>query len=278
MFRKLGEIGGINLNSPIKWMGGKYRLRKAIVRMIPKHICYCEPFGGAGWVLFEKNPSEVEVYNDINKELVNFFKIIRNNPVEFIERTNDLLISRDLFQGFRETNPLMMSEVDRAVRFYYLLHFSFGAKMKHFIITPLKKPPRVLERVKEEANLVRNRLINTVIENRDYGEIIKSYDRSSTFFYCDPPYYELTDYRSQGSGPFGNQDHIRLRDCLSGIQGKFLLSINDHPETRKLYAGFNIEEVKVRYSICKSDKGSVYKELLISNYETPTESGMDNAA
>jgi len=50
-------------------MGGKYRLRKAIVRMIPKHICYCEPFGGAGWVLFEKKPSEVEVYNDINKRV-----------------------------------------------------------------------------------------------------------------------------------------------------------------------------------------------------------------
>ncbi|WP_282433463.1 DNA adenine methylase [Desulfosporosinus sp. OT] len=121
-------------------------------------------------------------------------------------------------------------------------------------------------------------MINTVIENRDYGEVIKSYDRSSTFFYCDPPYYNLTDYRSQGSRPFGDEDHIRLRDCLSGIKGKFLLSINDHPETRRLYAGFNIEEVKVRYSICKSDKGTTYKELLISNYDTPTETVMDNAA
>ncbi|EGW39078.1 DNA adenine methylase [Desulfosporosinus sp. OT] len=145
------------MNSPIKWMGGKFRLRKTIVSMIPKHICYCEPFGGAGWVLFEKAPSAVEVYNDINQELVNFFKIIKNNSVEFIERTNCLLISRELFQGFRKTNPLMMTEVDRAVRFYYLLHFSFGARMKTFMITPLKRPPRVLERVNEEANLVREK-------------------------------------------------------------------------------------------------------------------------
>lgn len=190
------------LREAIKWMGGKYRLKKTIVNMIPEHLCYCEPFGGAGWVLFAKGPSQVEVYNDINKELINFFKVIKNNPVEFLDRTNGLLISRELFQGFLAAHPLDLTEVERAVRFYYLLHFSFGARMKSFLITP-----------------------------------------------------------------FGNEEHARLRDCLAKIQGKFLLSINDHPDIRELYRGFNIEGVSVRYSIARKDKSSLKKELLISNYQ-----------
>lgn len=79
--------------------------------------------------------------------------------------------------------------------------------------------------------------------------IISSYDRGSTFFYCDPPYYGLSDYTSQGSKPFSKEDHVRLKECLSKIQGRFLLSINDHPEIRKLYSGFNIKPVEVRYSV-----------------------------
>ncbi|WP_242831097.1 DNA adenine methylase [Desulfosporosinus meridiei] len=69
---------------------------------------------------------------------------------------------------------------------------------------------------------------------------MSSYDRSSTFFYCDPPYYGLADYKSQGSKPFSKEDYVRLKEFLSKIHGKFLLSINDHPEIRELYSGFNI--------------------------------------
>jgi len=255
------------LNSPIKWMGGKYRLRKTIASMIPKHLCYCEPFGGAGWILFEKQPSEVEVYNDINSELVNFFRVVKEKPDQFIQAFDYLLISREIFQKYKALNVVGTSDVNRAVRFYYLLHFSFGALMKDFMITPLKKPPMVLERVRDNITSVRDRLVNTIIENRDVEKIIFSYDRSSTFFYCDPPYYGLTDYTSQGSKPFSEEDHVRLKECLSKIQGKFLLSINDHPEIRELYSGFNINQVGVRYSVCRTDKSSLASELFISNYE-----------
>lgn len=70
-------------------------------------------------------------------------------------------------------------------------------------------------------------------------------------------------------------DHVRLRDCLSKIQGKFLLSINDHPEIRELYAGFNVKEVEVRYSVCRTDKSSMAKELIIGNYGFPNEKAME---
>lgn len=159
--------------------------------------------------------------------------------------------------------------MDRAVRFYYLLHFSFGALMKNFIISPSKAPPRVLNNIGETVRAARSRLINTIIENRDFETLINSYDRATTFFYLDPPYYGLTDYKSQGSQVFRKEDQVRLRDKLAQIKGKFLLSINDHPDIRELYADFNQEEVGVRYSVCRTDKSTASKELLISNYELP---------
>ena len=259
------------MNSPIKWMGGKYRLRKTIVKMLPKHVCYCEPFGGAGWVLFEKPPSKVEVYNDINSELVNFFRVVRDKPEQLIRAFDYLLISREIFEKFKALNLLGVSEVKRAVRFYYLLHFSFSALMKNFLIMPLGNPPRVLKNIEQDIKQVKERLVNTIIEQRDFEKVINSYDRKETVFYCDPPYYGLADYSSQGSKPFSKDDHVRLRDCLSRIQGKFLLSINAHPEIYELYSDFYIEEVNVRYSVCIIDKSSISNELIISNFEHSTE-------
>lgn len=259
------------INSPIKWMGGKARLRKTILGMLPEHICYCEPFGGAGWVLFAKNHSEVEVYNDINGELVNFFKVVRDKPEEFIRAFDYLLISRELFQKFKALNVQRSSDVDRAVRFYYLVQFSFGALMKNFLITPLKRGPQTLKHLEEVIKVARMRLLDTIIENRDFEKVITSYDRASTCFYCDPPYYGLTDYKSQGSMVFSKDDHIRLRDTLASIHGKFLLSINDHPEIRMLYSGFYFTEVEVKYTVCKTDNTSRYPELIISNFKVPEE-------
>lgn len=133
------------MDSPIKWMGGKYRLRKTIIKMLPEHTCYCEVFGGAGWVLFGKQPSRVEVYNDINSELVNFFQVVKDKPEEFIRAFDLLLISREIFVRFKALSLVGTSDVKRAVRFYYILHFSFGAKMQSFIISPTANPPNVLK-------------------------------------------------------------------------------------------------------------------------------------
>jgi DNA adenine methylase len=259
-------FGDDAVNSPIRWMGGKFRLRKTIINLLPKHVCYCEPFGGAGWILFEKAPSKVEVYNDINSELVNFFTVVRDNPEQFIRAFDYLLISREIFEKYKMLNLSGTSKINRAVRFYYLLHFSFGALMDNFLINPLGSPSKALENIDKVIRQVRERLVHTIIENRDFEKLINSYDRKETIFYCDPPYYGLTDYTSQGSKPFNKEDHKRLRDCLSKIKGKFLLSINDHPEIRDLYSGFNIKSVDIRYSICRSDKSTLSQELLISNY------------
>lgn len=254
------------MNSPIKWMGGKYRLRNKIIGLLPQdYLCYVEVFGGAGWVLFAKSPSKVEVLNDVNGELINFFRVVRDNTPDFIRAFEYLLISRQIFEEYKKANSNELDDIERAARFYYLVHFSFGSRMQSFIISPTGVK-FVLKTLELEIKQTRARLLNTIIENRDFEKLILSYDRTNTVFYCDPPYYGLTGYSTQGSGSFTVEDHVRLRDVLSHLQGRYLLSINDHPDIRELYRGFNIEEVSVRYSVSRKDKSTLKKELLISNY------------
>jgi len=254
------------MNSPIKWMGGKFRLRNRIIEMLPQnHLCYVEVFGGAGWVLFAKLQSKIEVLNDVNGELINFFRVVRDKPEEFILAFDYLLVSRQLFDEYKGADITVLNDIERAARFYYLVHLSFGSRMQSFIISPTSVK-FVLKTLEQEIKQTRLRLLNTIIENRDFEKLISSYDRTTTLFYCDPPYYGLTGYQTQGSGTFTVEDHIRLRDVLAQIQGRYLLSINDHPDIRELYKGFNIEEVSVRYSVSRKDKSTLKKELLISNY------------
>lgn len=88
------------MKAPICWLGGKSRLRNKIIQCLPEHTCYVEVFGGAGWVLFGKEPSKVEVYNDIDGELVNFFRVIKNCHKAFVQTFDWILVSRKLFKDF----------------------------------------------------------------------------------------------------------------------------------------------------------------------------------
>ena len=91
------------INSPLKWIGGKRLLTKTIIPLIPKHICYCEVFSGAAWVLFQKDPaiSKVEVLNDLDGELVNFYDVVKNNWRAFVRSFNYKLVSRQAFYRYR---------------------------------------------------------------------------------------------------------------------------------------------------------------------------------
>ena len=119
------------INSPFKWVGGKSRLRKSIIPLIPDHECYVEPFGGAAWVLFGKTPSRVEVLNDIDEELINFFRVVRHQPEDLIKSFDLELVSRSEFRRLGDTEPLSLSEVERAHRFYYLIMAGWGGEARY---------------------------------------------------------------------------------------------------------------------------------------------------
>ncbi|GAB6170102.1 DNA adenine methylase [Clostridium carnis] len=250
------------MKPPICRVGGKSKLRKTIIEMIPEHTCYIELFFGAGWVYFGKELSKVEVINDIDKELVNLFKMIKYHSHE-MERLLDYEFSgRDIFEEYKHYTLENLTEIHRAIRFLYLINYSFASKGKHYGYGTNTLPN---QKMFKETYLdpVRERLKNTFVENLSFEKIIEKYDREYTVFFCDPPYLETAGYGTE----FKEDDHILLHEKLKNIKGKFILTINDHEKIRELYKGFNIKEVEVNYSISReSSARKNYKELIITNY------------
>ncbi|RXI58972.1 DNA adenine methylase [Clostridium tetani] len=250
------------LKPPITRMGGKSQLRKTIIEMMPEHICYVELFFGAGWVYFGKEPSKVEVINDIDRELINLFKMIKYHAPE-VERLLEYEFSgRDIFEEYKNAEIGYLTEIHRAVRFLYLITQSFGSKGNNYGYKTCGRPANHIF-LKNYLSEIKERMRNTFVENLSFKTVIEKYDRDNTFFFCDPPYFETTGYGNE----FGENEHLLLRDKLKSLRGKFLLTINDHEEVRKWYEDFNIKEVKVNYSISKEMKArGKYNELIITNY------------
>lgn len=255
------------MKSPIRWQGGKSRLRKEIIKRFPSHTCYVEVFGGGGWVLFGKERSRAEVFSDINSELVNFYRVIQENWEALAKRFEWALYSRDEFQRIMNRRNEERDPVTRAYDFYYRVYSHFGGKYNDSDDWGYTRSQRAydMSKVREKFKQTHERLIGVYIENRSFEEVIPRYDSPDTFFYCDPPYLGLSGYLYK----FTEAHHVRLRELLGGIKGKFLLSINDHPQIREWYAPFYIEGIETRYTLSKQTSGrQVAKELLISNYAT----------
>ncbi len=258
------------MNSIISWVGGKRLLRGKIIPLIPPHQTYCEVFGGAGWVLFGKSADKrtwgkkgkepyTEVYNDINGELVNFWKQVKYHPGSLALELNRELISREVFTEHAHGRP--RTEMERAVRFYYMLGCSYGSQSKNFCIMQGHRylPLRDVRKIEKASE----RLSNVIIERRDWRKILDRYDSRETFFYLDPPYYEHERlYRRDDADEF--IDHSELCERLKEVKGKFVLSYNDCAEIRHLYGSFNIKEVSAIYSV--SGERTEETELLIMNY------------
>jgi len=243
-------------------MGGKSKLRKTIISMIPEHTCYVEPFFGAGWVFFGKEPSKVEVINDIDKELINMFKMMKYHEPEITRLMQYEICSRDEFDEYAKADVNSMTDVQRVIRFIYVSSQSFASKGNHFGYGTTSRPnPQIF--CTEHLKCIKERLRNVYIENLSFEKIFEKYDRPHCFFCCDPPYYETAGYNNK----FGEKEHLLLRDLLKDMQGKFLLTINDHPEVREWYKDFNLKEVKVYYSVSREQKAKEkYNELIITNY------------
>jgi DNA adenine methylase len=257
------------MNSFLAYMGGKSLLAKKIIPKIPEHKCYVEVFAGAAWMLFKKEEttSDVEIINDINLDLVTLYRVVKHHLEEFIRYFKWILVSRDEFYRFRKESPETLTDIQKAVRFYYLLKLGYAARIKDpsFNIVTTSKPRLNLLRIEEELSAVHLRLSRVYIENRSYADVFARFDKPDTFFYIDPPYYGYEDY--YGNGIFDRSDFMKLRDILARTAGKFILSINDVDHIRDLFQGFRIETVATSYSAAGANKKKRVNELLIMNYE-----------
>ena len=260
------------LNSPIPWVGGKSRLRDSIISLIPDHVCYAEVFAGAAWVYFGKQPSKVEAINDINGDLVNLYQTIKTKPEEFFEALWYMFPSRQLYQNANtiltsDAEKQILTDVERAVLFYYAIRNAFGAKFKGGFAYATGRPPKMLIGMDFLIDL-RERLAKTYVENLSFERFIKNYDRPDTFFYCDPPYV-VADKRDHYQFVFDEEKHHQLHDSLAKAKGKWLLSYDDAPLVRSLYKCFKIRKTDpIPYSLNnrRSTETIRKQELLISNY------------
>lgn len=245
-----------DMNSFISWIGGKKLLRDEIIARFPeKYNRYIEVFGGAAWVLFRKDRhAPMEIYNDANSDLVNLFRVAKFHADELARQLDLMLMSREMFYDVRDTS--CVTDIQRAARFWYLLQSSFGSDGRSFACRP-----KDLQRAAARLPDVQKRLSRVLIEHKDFAALIRQYDRPDALFYCDPPYYGTEDYYT---AEFTVADHVRLRDCLAGIKGKFVLSYNDCPEVRELYQGYQIDTVERVHNL---KPGERYRELIIRNFE-----------
>ena len=255
------------MNSFMSWVGGKKALREAITMRLPSDCDrYVEVFGGGGWVLFYKSPSKFEVYNDFNPNLANLYRCVRDYPEELCKELTYTLNSRTDFDHVRKTisSKTVIPDIKRAAYFYQLIRESYASGLDSF-----GAQPHSMWRNFPLIHQAAKRLQRVVVENKDFAKLIAQYDRPNTIFYLDPPYYETEDYYEDVG--FTEKDHVRLRDALVNIKGKFLLSYNDCPEIRELYSmpGIMIESTTRLSNIAQRyDAGKQYPELLISNYDT----------
>lgn len=252
------------------WLGGKSQLARTIVDMMPAHKHYCEVFGGAGWVLFKKTPSATECINDINGDLINLYRIVKYHFNALLAEFEHQLISRDEFYRLRSENSQALTDVQRAARFYYLLRTCYGARINNPTFSSnVVKPSglKLRDELREHLLSVHERLQKVIIENQSFEQILNRMDTPDTLFYLDPPYYECESY--YGKGIFSRDDFIKLRDLLKNIQGKFILSLNNVPEVRELFADFHIQHKKIRWSVSPTSKNSdkLGHELIITNYK-----------
>lgn len=253
----------------IPYIGGKFNMLKYLLPLIPPHEIYVEVFGGAASLLLNKKPSEVEVYNDIDGDLVNLFRVVRDQPQDFIKRFKYLLYSRELYTTFSNqwfNGKIPKDAVERAVRFYYLLRCSFsGAIFRGWSFAHKGAKPSRLFRSLDKIPLISERLRNIYVDHLDFRKCIKNWDSPKTFFFLDPPYYGLQYYRRE----FSEKDHIDLRKILSKkVKGKWLLTYNDHQKIREWYKEFDMINCKVvlASSKVKRTRRKHFNNLIIANY------------
>ena len=252
------------------WIGGKRLLASRIINLIEEtpHNCYAEPFVGMGGVfLRRRHRPACEAINDLNGDIVNLFRIVREHPDELKAQFRWAIASRADYRRLVETPPHVLTDIQRAARFVYLQRLSFAgipasrATPGNVALSAHDRARFRAEQVTAQIRRCHERLQGVHIECLDWQKFLGKYDRPSTLFYLDPPYWgHEADY---GKGIFGRDDFARMAESLRSLKGRFILSLNDKPEVRELFAGFKFREVEVRYTAnAKASRRA--SELLIS--------------
>jgi DNA adenine methylase len=260
----------------LPYMGGKQRMVTRLIPLIPQHTSYVEVFGGGAALLLNKPPSQLEVYNHIDGEVVNLFEVVRDRPDDFVKRAEFLVYSRELNERWKadlKEGKVPEDLVERALRFWYLMRSSFAAhpyKGWAFCETAERSRPQAMWNALADLKVIHERLKLVEIDHLDFQECIKNRDSPETFFFLDPPYLDAEEYRLGG---FSLADHERLLKTLQECQGKWLMTTGDHPDIRRLFSQYGMVTTETSQSVSKVIGGErpYLSHLLIANYPLPRE-------
>lgn len=260
------------MKSLLTYYGGKQKLAPIINELIPPHLLYGEPFVGGGAVFWYKRPSEVEVLNDSNGELMNFYKVTQHDfdALQF-------LVEETLHNRRQHThawiiylNPELFTTVQRAWAVWVLATQSFAARLDGnwgYDLSQNTTTKKIHNSRLEFTRLYSRRLEQVQLENKDALYIIRSRDSADSFFYCDPPYYnsDMGHYKN-----YTKQDFYQLLDTLAQINGKFLLSSYPSKVLSAFCQRYNWYQQSFEQTVTiniKSGKGKPKTEMLTANYD-----------
>jgi DNA adenine methylase len=241
-------------------IGSKTSVLKHILKKIPTHSIYIEPFVGGGSVFFNKEKVEKEIINDLDKDLIEGYKLLQSPP------SSEELLKLAVKPSSSEENRIkkIQSFVNQKsttkshslLKKLYISRNTFGFKGTGNILKGSTHIPLL-----KNIDFYRERLRGVKVLNQDYKAVIKKYDSANTFIYLDPPY--------EDSDKLYKDDAIDLEEMeriLRNIKGKFMLSLNDSSNVRKIFKGYKIKGFTFK-AISRDGFGSISrKEVIITNY------------
>lgn len=268
------------------WYGGKYSHLSWLLPLLPESTHYCEPFGGSAAVLLNRMPAPVETYNDLDGELVNFFRVLRDNGEQLIRAIGLTPFSREEPRQAVDEPVESLDDLERARRFFVrarqvrtgLAQTASEGRWAHCKLTSRAGMAGAVSRwlgSVEGLSEIVQRLLRVQVENAPAIEVIQRYDSSETLFYCDPPYphdsrsdtnaygYEMTD-----------SDHRALSEALHSVQGKVAISGYHSPLMDGLYGGWYLSKAAAKKAHSTNTQANGQKrrrvELLWTNYDPST--------
>ena len=257
--------------SPVRpaagYIGGKRNLARRLVALIGSipHDTYAEVMVGMGGIFLRRDRRpRSEVINDWSEDVSTFFRILQRHYVAFMDMLRFQLTTRAGFERLIHTDPATLTDLERSARFLYLQRLAFGGRVsgRTFGVDP-RSPARFdVTKLGPVLEALHERLAGVVIERLPWADFIARYDRPGTLFYLDPPYYDCED--DYGPGMFGKADFELMADRLAGLQGRFILSLNDTPEVRQIFARFHLQAEETTYTVGGGSKAKSAGELVIT--------------
>lgn len=265
------------------WYGGKFSHLDWLLPLLPPCNHYCEPFAGSGAVLLNRNPSPIETYNDLDGEVCNFFRVLRDQKEKLIEAIALTPFSREEFAIACELDPTQPA-LERARRFYVrarqvrtgLAQTASVGRWANCMGTSRAGMSGVVSRWLGGVEIlpeIGERLIRVQIENRPAIDVVRLYDSERTLFYCDPPYVHDTRGDSKAYGHEMTDDrHCELAESLNRAKGMVAFSNYDCDLINKLYPPKRWRKIIGPKRTIHSTKGT-RSEVLWVNYDPDKKRG-----